>query len=184
MTVNNIKQIFRQINITLYLLISNNIKNLLINPKNILIKYIDKDKNRFEAKLEYYSFLYDMTPSEFLTLDNNININILAYLAPEYFTKSNKNENLEKADLFSIGVILYFLSIGKYPFGNNVNDIKNKIKNNEDKFIFENVLIDNNLKDLIINLLKFDPNKRLSWSDYFKHKFFQIKFDNNGNLID
>ena len=64
-----------------------------------------------------------MTPLEFLILDNNINLDILAYLSSEYCNKNNnKKENFGKADLFSIGVILYFLSIGKYLFGNNINN--------------------------------------------------------------
>ena len=41
--------------------------------------------------------------------------------------------------------------------------------------------IDNQeLNDLMKNLLKINPNERLSWEEYFNHKFF--KEENNDNI--
>ena len=82
--------------------------------------------------------------------------------------------------MFSLGIILYQLSHNlKHPFIKN-NKIENILIYNEkyekDDYIIEfDKSIENNLdfKDLIIKMLKLNPKNRLSWDDYFEHKFFE-----------
>ena len=166
-----IKYIFRQINIFLHILIFNNITNIGLRPEYILVKY--KDKNKYQIKLHFYFLSYGL--SNWINDDKNNNI---IFMAPELIKKENNN----KSELFTIGVILYFLFMGKYPFGNNSNEYLSKIeKNLNDYFLDEN--IDFYFKDLLNKLLMFEPNKRIDWDDYFKHDFFRIKFDVKGKIV-
>jgi len=53
------------------------------------------------------------------------------FIAPEILS----GEYDEKCDMWSIGVILYYIISGKFPFtGNSSSDIFEKIKNNEPIF--------------------------------------------------
>ena len=169
-----IKNIFRQINIFLHILIINNITNIGLRPEYILLKYKDRDKNKYQIKLYFYYLSYEL--SNLINDDENNNI---IFMAPELIKKENNNN---KSELFTLGVILYFLFMEKYPFGNNSNEILSKIENNlNDFFLDEN--IDFYFKDLLNKLLIFEPNKRISWDDYFKHEFFRIKFDEKGKIV-
>ena len=82
--------------------------------------------------------------------------------APEVLFKKDYNE---KADLWSIGVKLYFLYFNEYPFNEN-NILNGKIPK-------INLPENEELKNLIISLLEVEPNKRISWDDYFIHPFFR-----------
>ena len=92
--------------------------------------------------------------------------------APEI--KSGKYYN-QKADLWSIGVIIFQLLYNKLPF---VSKTKNALK--REIYHWNSVTIpkDNNNPiteicfDLINRLLQKDPNKRIDFDDYFNHKFF------------
>ena len=168
-----IKNIFRQINIFLHILIINNITTIGLRPEYILVKYKDKEKNKYHVKLHFYFLSYEL--SNLINDDKN---NDIIFMAPELIKKEKNN----KSELFTIGVILYFLFMGKYPFGNNSNEFLSKVeKNLNDYFLDEN--IDFYFKDLLNKLLMFEPNKRIDWDDYFKHDFFRIKFDVKGKIV-
>ena len=109
---------------------------------------------------------------------NSVNGTLL-YMAPEILKGEEYNY---KCDLWSIGIIIYKLYFGKFPyFGANENAIINKIKELGNKILKET---DNKeLDNLIKNLLEKDSSKRLTWDQYFNHPFFEIKQRNKINLI-
>lgn len=82
------------------------------------------------------------------------------YIAPEVL----KGEYDQKCDVWSCGVILYIFLCGYPPFnGENDQLIFQRIK--QGKFTFPSPEWDNvsqNAKDLITNMLAFDPKKRIS----------------------
>jgi len=71
-----------------------------------------------------------------------------------------------KADMWAIGCILYFLVEGSSPFQDS-NTMRMNMKIRQGKFEFEDNWKDvsASLKDLISNLIKVDPSARLSASD-------------------
>jgi len=89
------------------------------------------------------------------------------YIAPEIL---NYNYN-EKCDVWSIGVILFILISGKPPFGGeNDQEILNKVKAG----IFsmtgnEWTLISQEAKDLVKQMLMFDPAQRISAQEALNH---------------
>lgn len=55
-----------------------------------------------------------------------------AFMAPEIMKKYNKPINLKAIDIWAIGVLMYFQSLGELPFGDIfVNRIKMRVKNSD-----------------------------------------------------
>ena len=53
------------------------------------------------------------------------------YMAPQIFAGSDYDS---KVDIWSIGVVMYYLLSGTHPFNGDLDDIANKIMNQELKF--------------------------------------------------
>ena len=161
-SIDNIKDIISQLNSIFKLLHDKNIFHLDIKPSNILVNH--KAKNIIYL-LSNYGF-YNIKQK--YLLKNNKDF---AYIPPEI--RINSSNDLSKADLWSVGILLYHLCFKKTPFENEeeyLNFISNK-----DKKLNVNTN-DKDLNNLIENLLISDISKRLSWSEYFNHKFFRNKF--------
>ena len=90
------------------------------------------------------------------------------FKAPEILN-NNKNYEPIKADLWCIGIIIYFMLKGEYPFISDVdvNKEKNKLE--------IKITNSNELNDLFKKLTKYNPEKRISFNDYFNHPFFNFK---------
>jgi len=98
------------------------------------------------------------------------------YIAPEVL--EGKQGHSYEADIWSFGVLLYALLIGKPPFETaDVKTTYRKIKMNAYSFP-ENISISEQAKGLITKILVLDPAKRLSFQDILAHDFF-----NQGNVI-
>eukprot|EP00826_Nyctotherus_ovalis_P046602 TRINITY_DN5285_c0_g1_i26.p1 TRINITY_DN5285_c0_g1~~TRINITY_DN5285_c0_g1_i26.p1 ORF type:complete len:218 (-),score=50.14 TRINITY_DN5285_c0_g1_i26:686-1339(-) len=83
-----------------------------------------------------------------------------------------------EADIWSFGVILYTLLIGKPPF--EASDVKatyRRIKANAYSFP-DRVTISSNARDLITKILNLDPARRITVDAIYDHPFFH-----NGNSI-
>ena len=103
------------------------------------------------------------------------------YKAPEILEilsnpkKSINSENLnslyQKAYLWNIGIIIYFLYYGHLPYkGERPKEILENIK--KDKQAILEGKEENDLNDLLKKLLTEDKDKRIDWNDYFNHRFF------------
>lgn len=90
------------------------------------------------------------------------------YMAPEVLM-GNKYD--ERADLWSMGVILYEMLIGHPPFeGNSLSDLIDKVKAGR-YIIPTSITISKPCINLIGGLLISEPNKRFTWEDFFNHPF-------------
>lgn len=88
------------------------------------------------------------------------------YMAPEILRYEKYNA---KADLWSVGAVLYEMTVGKPPFkaGNHIELLKNIEKAN-DKIKFPSAAqVPENLKRLIRSLLKYNPTERVSFTEFF-----------------
>ncbi len=91
------------------------------------------------------------------------------YIAPEVL--EGKAGHSYEVDLWSLGVIIYTLIIGKPPF--ETSDVKatyRRIKMNAYNFP-EHVVISENARDLITKLLVGDPKQRLTLDELAAHSF-------------
>ena len=85
------------------------------------------------------------------------------YMAPEIF--ENKGYSFE-VDIWAVGIIMYVLLVGKYPFKDK-DEIKTKILN------FPNdIKISNAAKNLIEQILVKEPKMRPNLSQILYHDFF------------
>ena len=158
-SVNEIKQVLLQLNNVFKIIKTRNIIHKNLTPNNILISLDRLDK--LLIKLSDYGF--SKQDSE----DTSINENISLCLAPEII---NAEENLMKSDLWSLGVIIYYMYFKEYPFnGKNEFMLLKDIQSNKKLKTTEN----NELNDLINKLLKINTTERLSWEEYFNHSFFK-----------
>ena len=147
-----------------------------LKPENILI--VQRMKNGFHP-IKIIDFgtakVFSKTKKEHLLIGSAY------YIAPEVL---NKNYN-EKCDLWSCGVILYFMLCGKVPFnGKNEKELFENI--HKGKYDLESYpwgIISENAKDLIKKLLILDTKKRLSAEEALKHSWFNIEIIKEMNNI-
>jgi serine/threonine protein kinase len=130
-----------------------------------MIKYIDSSKTKYIAKIADYGISRE--------LDNGKATTILGtprYMSPEILL--GVEEYTDKSDLFSLGTMIYQLYFNSFPFVYPLKqaDIQKNysVKKKED---CEDKLLD----DLLNKLLKYEPDERISWDDYFQHPFFNQK---------
>ena len=104
----------------------------------------------------------------------------LKYFAPEMIVTKNYDE---KIDLWSIGVILYRLVVGRCPFiGQTDKDLIAAIKSGEfNRFDSHWRMLSNNCQDLICKLLTLDVRARLSAEAALDHPWFDIRSAGNNS---
>jgi len=92
------------------------------------------------------------------------------YIAPEIL--DGKQGHSYEVDIWSFGIILYTLIIGKAPF--EANDTKKTYKNiKTNSYSFpEGVVISSNAKDLITRILNLDPTRRPTLDQISEHPFY------------
>ena len=144
-----------------------NIVHRDIKLNNILIKYLDEDKTQYKVLLSDYGISNQINS---ITQKLNTYIGTRLLMAPEIL---DSQPYTNKCDLWSLGIIIYQLKTKRLPYEGNV-----------DKQILKNIdtlgqtVLDNFddrdrlLKDLLSKLLVKDPEKRISWENYFTHPFF------------
>ena len=88
------------------------------------------------------------------------------YMAPEILRYEKYDA---KADLWSVGTVLYEMVTSKPPFrASNHVELLRRIEKGEDKIKFpEDVVVSDPMKKLIRSLLKRDPRERMSFPDFF-----------------
>ena len=100
------------------------------------------------------------------------------YLSPEMVNETGHDE---KVDIWCIGVLLYELTTGKVPFeGTNIDEVRNSICSLNINWPLN---INPDAKDLIIKILKENPNNRLTIEKILNHNFFKNYFPNAINEL-
>ena len=173
LTFDEIRNILHQLNNTFKIMVNKKIAHRDLKPQNILVKYQNEnDKNNYIIKLCDYgvSKKLEMTKGLLSRIVGTMN-----FMAPEIMFKNDKFDL--KCDLWSLGIIIYYLYFGVNPFGEYETAYYHNIKNEgQEDFDFSN---NKDFDDLIRKLLIKEPEKRISWEDYFNHPFLKI----NQNII-
>ena len=141
------------------------IAHLDIKPKNIVIDdYLTAKIIDFSVSLDYSKINSNKIKLPFRGTS--------FYMAPEVLSsKIVKVKDLNKVDLFSLGVTLYALAFGKYPFGFTPDDDYEKIY----KKIMKGIEIEDTkyyskyFIDFLTKLLEKDINKRININEALNH---------------
>ena len=158
LTDKEIKDIFFELNNGFKKMVENKIVHRDIKLENILIKI---KNNKTIPKICDFGF-----SKEIKEKSNNTLLGTPNTCAPEVIEGKEYDSSV---DLWSMGVIIYYCYFQKYPYNNK--DMKNIIK---DKTLKYEKTKNEFLNDLIDQLLKVDPNDRISWEFYFNHPFFTL----------
>ncbi|XP_026414314.1 serine/threonine-protein kinase ATG1c-like isoform X2 [Papaver somniferum] len=157
------KHFMQQLAAGLQILRQNNVIHRDLKPQNLLLTTND---DQAVLKIADFGFARSLQPRGLAeTLCGSP-----LYMAPEIMQFQKYDA---KADLWSVGVILYQLVIGKTPFtGNNqIQLLQNIMKSKELQFPPDTKELSSDLTDLCRKLLRRDPVERLTFEEFFGHLF-------------
>ena len=161
-----IHDLISQLNNSFEIMVKNKILHGALKSENILMKYENEKKTKYLVKLKLTDDSGQLDSSSSLINEDKINKNLKIY-APEVL---KMEKYTEKSDLFSLGVLIYFLYFNRFPFeGETKEDILKNIKKGPNQ-LTNNSEFDDLLKKLLIE----KEEERISWEEYFNHKFFRI----------
>ena len=175
MPLETIKLMFLELNQGFRNLYEEKVIHRDIKINNILIEY------RFGDKNDYIPRLADFGISRENSTENNpmtASISWLLLSAPEILM--NGTDYSFASDLWSIGILLYKIAFGIYPYdGKGPVEIFMKIMNKPKKFEKSG---NKDFDDLINKLLEKEKERRIKYEEYFNHPFF--KYDEPKSIID
>nr|XP_046910015.1 serine/threonine-protein kinase SIK1-like isoform X1 [Dermatophagoides farinae] len=100
------------------------------------------------------------------------------YAAPELF--EGKQYNGPKADIWSLGVVLYVLVCGSLPFdGNTLQSLKTRVLSGKFRIPF---FMSRECEHLIRHMLVIDPEKRFNLQQIKQHRWMSHSTMNNNNI--
>ena len=172
-------KIFLKIVLIVKYLHNNNITHCDIKPENVLLdKYYRPLLNDFG-----FSQIFEGNNGDF-TLHKFAGSNI--YCAPETRKAYTRGFDAIKNDIFSLGVLLFVITIGDFPFINtSFSDEKYKfiIKKNYERFweFFNSIEISDEFKDLINNLIGLNPAQRFNIDQILEHPWIK-KYNKEINI--
>ena len=100
------------------------------------------------------------------------NVGTAIYKAPDVARSSAYDG--PKADIWSLGICLYELLFGKLPFDRDSIRISISAANGNWKLVFpENIWVSKEIKQLLLEMINPDPERRLDWAGVFQHGLFR-----------
>ena len=177
-TCEQIFNIMTQLNKTFKIMYKNNIIHRDLKLDNILVKY-NSNNNNNNSNINFIVKLTDYGISKQLENTNTTSIGTIQTMAPEIL--EGKNYYGYKCDLWSIGIIIYQLFFKEYPYkGETQVAIYKQIENLGKKILkkTKNMKLDNLINSLLIR----DPEKRISYENYFNHPFFKENYVKNSSI--
>ena len=180
-------KIFLKIVQTVKYLHLNNIAHCDIKPENILL-----DKN-FIPKLNDFGFsqMFKGEIGDYLL--HQFNGGTTIYSAPETRKAYIKGFDGIKNDIFSLGVFLFVITVGDFPFERACfSDDKYRfiVKKNYSRFweYYSSIELSDEFKDLINNLISLNPTQRLDIENILEHpwikKYTRINYGENYTQAD
>ncbi|XP_038990796.1 serine/threonine-protein kinase ATG1c-like [Hibiscus syriacus] len=157
------KHFMQQLAAGLQVLHDNNLIHRDLKPQNLLLSANDSSA---VLKIADFGFARSLQPRGLAeTLCGSP-----LYMAPEIMQLQKYDA---KADLWSVGAILFQLVTGKTPFtgSNQIQLLQNIMKSTELLFPLENNYLTPDCRDLCLRLLRRNPVERLTFEEFFNHPF-------------
>ncbi|XP_044508804.1 serine/threonine-protein kinase ATG1c-like isoform X3 [Mangifera indica] len=157
------KHFMKQLAAGLQVLRDNNLIHRDLKPQNLLLS---TDDSNAVLKIADFGFARSLQPRGLAeTLCGSP-----LYMAPEIMQLQKYDA---KADLWSVGAILFQLVTGKTPFtgSNQIQLLQNIVKSTELHFPPGAKDLSSDCKDLCHKLLRRNPVERLTFEEFFNHSF-------------
>ncbi|XP_026466317.1 serine/threonine-protein kinase ULK3-like [Ctenocephalides felis] len=159
------KIFLQQLALALKYMQEHNICHLDLKPQNLLLT----NNPNLTLKVADFGFAVHTLPDKEMTSVRGSPL----YMAPEVILKGRYDA---KADLWSVGVVLYECLFGKAPYSSQtVKELLTKIKNQTPIDLPANSKVSPECKDLLKRLLQSDPSKRITYEAFFAHEFLDLK---------
>ncbi len=95
------------------------------------------------------------------------------YMAPEMLLKRKYDP---RVDLWSLGVILYECLFGKAPYkSETMEELFKKVREEKPIVVPRNNGLSEQCYDLLIRCLERDPDKRITFEEFFQHPFLDLE---------
>ncbi len=169
LSIEEIKELLLDLNKGLKEINDNNIIHRNIKLSNILLSF---NKSRIDKTCFKIS---DYGLSKLLDDNDSLSSNGTPVTMSPEVLKREINLISNKSDIWSLGIIIYYLYFKEYPYNGTEFNILNQIKENKKLKSTNNKELD----DLIQQMLNPNVDKRISWNNYFQHSFFK---NNSNNL--
>jgi len=163
LTYQMIKQLIREIAEGINYLHENNIMHRDLKPENIMINESKEVK------------IVDLGFGKIIGKEQKIHerLGTLSYIAPEVYQSKGYNR---EADIWSLGLIVYYLLSGSIAFENGDQAVSFLEKANFDNEKFYSGLTNSNVskngRDLVMKCLN-EQHKRINIKQFLQHKFFE-----------
>ncbi|XP_043263578.1 serine/threonine-protein kinase ULK3 isoform X1 [Colletes gigas] len=158
------RRFLQQLALALKYLRNHNICHMDLKPQNLLLTR----KPRLILKVGDFGFAQYLSNSEqrFTIRGSPL------YMAPEILLKHKYDARI---DLWSVGVIMYECLFGKAPYSSNsFDELAEKIKDSCPIELPRGSHVSRECKDLLMSLLKHDPDERISFDEFFVHDFLDL----------
>ncbi|XP_017877150.1 serine/threonine-protein kinase ULK3 isoform X3 [Ceratina calcarata] len=94
------------------------------------------------------------------------------YMAPEILLKRKYDA---RVDLWSVGVIMYECLFGRAPYSSgSFQELAEKIKDCKPIELPKGPHVSHDCKDLLMSLLRHDPDQRITFDEFFAHDFLDL----------
>ncbi|KAL4613208.1 serine/threonine-protein kinase ULK3 isoform X2 [Arapaima gigas] len=156
------RRFLQQIACALQFLHERNISHLDLKPQNILL-------SGSVLKLADFGFAQYMSPWD----EQSVLRGSPLYMAPEMVCRRQYDA---RADLWSVGVILYEALFGQPPFASrSYAELEEKIRCNRTVELPPGARVSHHCRDLLLRLLEREPDARISFSEFFSHPFVDLE---------
>ena len=159
LSIEELKDFLIELNKGLKVMHENKIIHGNIKPSNILISLNKNNLNKVCFKIS------DLGLSKLYEENIISKRDTSQFISPECL-KGKKIS--DKSDIWSLGILIYYLLFQKYPYNGTQYEIMKQIESNKQL----NVVNDELLDDLLKRMLNPNVNERINWEGYFKHPFF------------
>ncbi|KAJ5066051.1 serine/threonine-protein kinase ulk3 [Anaeramoeba ignava] len=171
LNIDEVKEIFIQLLLSLKYLSENKIVHRDLKPQNILLKSDPNSKYGYKIKLADFGFARKIPKSSNMVQSGVMNTicGTPLYMAPEVL---NQKEYTAIADLWSVGAIFYELLTGSHAFlAHSLQDLKQQYSKITYKKFPNEFQVPQEYKQIVEKLLVVNPDERMTREELFNHPF-------------